>query len=89
MNDKKQAENIVPSVENVATPPEKDLISSEDVLAVVSGDQVALVEQMERAREAALSQKSNAQEIAAEKAKKECPISVLLNAELTLTAELI
>lgn len=70
MNDKKQAENIVPSVENVATPPEKDLISSEDVLAVVSGDQVALVEQMERAREAALSQKSNAQEIAAEKAKK-------------------
>ena len=37
---------------------------------VVSGDQVALVEQMERAREAALSQKSNAQEIAAEKAKK-------------------
>lgn len=70
MNDKKQAENIVPSVENVTTPPEKDLISSEDVLAVVSGDQVALVEQMERAREAALSQKSNAQEIAAEKAKK-------------------
>ena len=70
MNDKKQAENIVPSVENVTTPPEKDLISSEDVLAVVSGDQVALVEQMERAREAALSQKSNAQVIAAEKAKK-------------------
>lgn len=70
MNDKKQAENIVPSVENVTTPPEKDLISSEDVLAVVSGDQVALVEQMERAREAALSQKSNTQEIAAEKAKK-------------------
>ncbi len=70
MNDKKQAENIVSSVENVTTPPEKDLISSEDVLAVVSGDQVALVEQMERAREAALSQKSNAQEIAAEKAKK-------------------
>ena len=68
MNDKKQAENIVPSVENVTTPPEKDLISSEDVLAVVSGDQVALVEQMERAMEAALSQKSNAQEIAAEKA---------------------
>ena len=69
MNDKKQAENTVANVEN-ATPPEKDLISSEDVLAVISGDQVALVEQMERAKEAALSQKNNAQEIAAEKAKK-------------------
>ena len=69
MNDKKQAENAVANVEN-ATPPEKDLISSEDVLAVISGDQVALVEQMERAKEAALSQKNNAQEIAAEKAKK-------------------
>lgn len=69
MEDKKQVENNVPAVENV-TPPEKDLISSEDVLAVISGDQVALVEQMERAKEAALLQKSNAQEIAAEKAKK-------------------
>ena len=69
MNDKKQEENTVANVEN-ATPPEKDLISSEDVLAVISGDQVALVEQMERAKEAALSQKNNAQEIAAEKAKK-------------------
>ncbi len=68
MNDKKQAENIVDVVDN--TPKEKDLISSEDVLAVVSGDQVALVEQMERAKEAALAQKDNAQEIAAEKAKK-------------------
>ena len=69
MDDKKQAENNVPAVDT-ATPPEKDLISSEDVLAVISGDQVALVEQMERAKEAALLQKSNAQEIAAEKAKK-------------------
>lgn len=69
MDDKKQAENNVPAVDT-ATPPEKDLISSEDVLAVISGDQVALVEQMERAKEAALLQKSNAQEVAAEKAKK-------------------
>lgn len=68
MNDKKQAENVVPSVDNTSM--EKDLISSEDVLAVVSGDQVALAEQMERAKEAALAQKDNAQEIAAEKAKK-------------------
>ena len=50
MDDKKQAENNVPAVDT-ATPPEKDLISSEDVLAVISGDQVALVEQMERAKE--------------------------------------
>ena len=42
MDDKKQAENNVPAVDT-ATPPEKDLISSEDVLAVISGDQVALV----------------------------------------------
>ena len=35
---------------------EKDLISSEDVLAVVSGDQVALTEQLERAKEVALEQ---------------------------------
>lgn len=70
MNDKKQVENATPVVENNPKPAEKDLISSEDVLAVISGDQVALVEQMERAKEAALSQKSNAQEAAAEKAKK-------------------
>ena len=69
MNDKKQAENIEPPVENDASQ-EKDLISSEDVLAVISGDQVALVEQMERAKEAALAQKNNAQELAADKAKK-------------------
>ena len=69
MNDKKRADNVVSAVDNTS-PPEKDLISSEDVLAVISGDQVALVEQMERAREVALEQKSNAQELAAEKAKK-------------------
>ena len=68
MNDKKQEDNVVPVVDNASV--EKDLISSEDVLAVVSGDQVALAEQMERAKEAALSQKGNAQEIALEKAKK-------------------
>ena len=69
MNDKKQAENMEPPVENDSSQ-EKGLISSEDVLAVISGDQVALVEQMERAKEAALAQKNNAQELAAEKAKK-------------------
>ncbi len=69
MNDKKRADNVVSAVDNTSQP-EKDLISSEDVLAVISGDQVALVEQMERAREVALEQKSNAQELAAEKAKK-------------------
>ena len=30
---------------------EKDLISSEDVLAVVNGDQEALIQQLERAKE--------------------------------------
>ena len=38
---------------------EKDLISSEDVLAVVSGDQEALVEQLERAKEVAQEQLKN------------------------------
>ena len=40
---------------------EKDLISSEDVLAVVSGDQEALVEQLERAKEVAKEQLKNIQ----------------------------
>ena len=73
MNDKKRADNVVSAVDNTSQP-EKDLISSEDVLAVISGDQVALVEQMERAREVALEQKSNAQELAAEKAKKKLEV---------------
>ena len=35
---------------------EKDLISSEDVLAVVNGDQEALIQQLERAKEVAKEQ---------------------------------
>lgn len=40
---------------------EKDLISSEDVLAVVSGNQDALAEQLERAKEVAQEQLKNSQ----------------------------
>ena len=50
MDDKNQENNLISSEENDTTQ-EKDLISSEDVLAVVSGDSVALIEQLERAKE--------------------------------------
>lgn len=51
--------------------PEQDLISSEDVLAVVNGDQVALVEQLERAKEVAAEQLKHAHDTSqSEEAKK-------------------
>ena len=49
---------------------DKDLISSEDVLAVVSGDQVALVEQLERAKEVAQEQLKHAHETSQSDATK-------------------
>ena len=67
MNDKKDELENVSSVND--TKKDQDLISSEDVLAVVSGDQVALVEQMERAKEAALAS-GDVREDEAEKARK-------------------
>lgn len=67
MNDKKEELENVSPVED--TKKDDDLISSEDVLAVVNGDQVALVEQMERAKEAALAS-GDVREEEAEKARK-------------------
>ena len=60
MDDKNQENNLISSEENDTTQ-EKDLISSEDVLAVVSGDSVALIEQLERAKEVAAEQLKNSQ----------------------------
>lgn len=52
MENKKEIEPVVEE----QTPEEKDLISSDDVLAVVSGNQLALIEQLERAKQVALEQ---------------------------------
>lgn len=52
MENKKEIEPVVEE----QTPEEKDLISSDDVLAVVSGNQIALIEQLERAKQVALEQ---------------------------------
>lgn len=51
MENKKEIEPVVEKA-----PEEKDLISSDDVLAVVSGNQIALIEQLERAKQVALEQ---------------------------------
>ena len=49
---------------------DKGLISSEDVLAVVSGNQDALAEQLERAKEAAVEQLNSDHSAALEEEKK-------------------
>ena len=49
---------------------ENDLISSEDVLAVVSGNQDALAEQLERAKEVAIAQLNSNHSALTEEDKK-------------------
>ena len=66
---------------------EKDLISSEDVLAVVSGDQNALVEQLERAKEVAAEQLKLAHDTAQPEATKKRLEEELRKKEAQLAAE--